>query len=509
MTSRELLSRRSFLRNAAGFSLGISATNALFDLRLLNNAVAATNVSDYKALVCLFLNGGNDGSNMLIPFDPDRYNNYRSIRGARLALWRDAAEAAARADAATNPNAYYGIPLTGVADSGYAVHNAMTGVQSLYNQNKLAFLPGVGTMVEPITRAQYRAGTRKKPPQLFSHNDQVTEWMTSVPDQISRTGWGGRTVDKIKEELVHQGIPSGSISMSVSMAGSNTWEVGDIVNQFQVGTSGAVSFTNYSGTRKVLMDKILRDPGAAGGDALLEAERTNLTLKDFRAINERALLNGASLSTALARLATGGTDVTTGNAINTAFGIPTAVASYSALSSLEQQLHTIARIISQRSFLGMRRQIFFCSIGGFDTHGDQPVAHNNLMNSVSRAMSRFYAATQAIGIPEKVTTFSISDFGRTFKSNGLGTDHAWSNHHMIMGGAVNGGRVYGTFPNQTLGGPDDTDSGSGATGRFLPTTSTDEYAATLARWFGLGEPELDLVFPNLNRFANRNLGFMA
>lgn len=509
MTSRELLSRRSFLRNAAGFSLGISATNALFDLRLLNNAVAATNVSDYKALVCLFLNGGNDGSNMLIPWDTDRYNNYRGIRGARLALWRDAAEAAARPDTANNPNAYYGIPLTGVADSGYAVHNAMTGVQSLYNQNKLAFLPGVGTMVEPITRAQYRAGTRKKPPQLFSHNDQVTEWMTSVPDQISRTGWGGRTVDKIKEELVHQGIPSGSISMSVSMAGSNTWEVGDIVNQFQVGTSGAVSFTNYSGNRKVLMDKILRDPGAAGGDALLEAERTNLTLKDFRAINERALLNGASLSTALARVATGGADVTTGTAINTAFGIPTTVASYSALSNLEQQLHTIARIISQRSFLGMRRQIFFCSIGGFDTHGDQPLAHNNLMNSVSRAMSRFYAATQAIGIPEKVTTFSISDFGRTFKSNGLGTDHAWSNHHMIMGGAVNGGRVYGTFPNQTLGGPDDTDSGSGATGRFLPTTSTDEYAATLARWFGLGEPELDLVFPNLNRFANRNLGFMA
>ncbi len=506
MTSRELYSRRSFLRNAAGLSLGISATNALFDLRLLNNAVAATNVTDYKALVCLFLNGGNDGSNMLIPWDTDRYATYRGVRGDRLALWRDAAEASTRV--AGNPNAYYGIPLTGTGASGYAVHNAMTGVQNLYDTGKLAFLPGVGTLVEPITRAQFRAGTRRRPPQLFSHNDQVTEWMTSVPDQISRTGWGGRTIDKMKEELIRTGIPTGSISMSVSTSGSNTWEVGDIVNQFQVGTGGAVTFTNYTGARKTLMDAILRDPGS-GGNAVLESERKNLSLRDFRSINERALLNGASLSAALTRLTAGQPEATMGAGINTAFGIPHTTTGYNSLNNIEQQLNTIARIIAQRQYLGMRRQIFFCSIGGFDTHGDQPLAHNNLMTSVSRAMSRFYAATEALGIPQKITTFSISDFGRTFKSNGLGTDHAWSNHHMIAGGAVAGGKVYGTFPNQTLGGPDDTDSGSGATGRFLPTTSTDEYAATLARWFGLGEPELDLVFPNLTRFANRDLGFMA
>jgi uncharacterized protein (DUF1501 family) len=256
------------------------------------------------------------------------------------------------------------------------------------------------------------------------------------------------------------------------------------------------------------MDKILRDPGA-GGDPLLDAERTNLTLRDFRNINERALLNGASLSTALTRLTTGNPDAAIGTAINSAFGIPATVAAYSNLSGLEQQLHTIARIIAERSYLGMRRQIFFCSIGGFDTHGDQPLAHNNLMASVSRAMAKFYAATEALTIPQKVTTFSISDFGRTFKSNGLGTDHAWSSHHMVMGGAVSGGKVYGTFPIQQLGGPDDTDSGTGATGRFLPSTSTDEYAATLSRWFGLGESELDVVFPNLHRFANRNLGFMG
>jgi uncharacterized protein (DUF1501 family) len=311
------------------------------------------------------------------------------------------------------------------------------------------------------------------------------------------------------KQLIDDSLPTGSISLSVSMAGSNIWEVGDIVNQFQVGTGGAVTFTNYSGARKTLMDKILREP-INGGDALLDAERRNLNVRDFRNVNERALRNGASLTEALRLLTTTSDPHKSWNtAINTAFGIPATVASYNNLPGIEQQLHTIARIIAEREYLGMSRQIFFCSIGGFDTHGDQPAAHNNLMAAVSRAMAKFYAATEALTVAQAVTTFSISDFGRTFKSNGLGTDHAWSNHHMIMGGAVSGGKVYGTFPTQVLGGPDDTDSGSGATGRFLPTTSTDEYAATIARWFGLGEAELDIVFPNLNRFPTRNLGFMG
>ncbi len=296
--------------------------------------------------------------------------------------------------------------------------------------------------------------------------------------------------------------------MSVSTAGSNTWEVGDAVNQFQVGTGGAVSITNYntSAARKTLIDRILRDP-ALGGDSQLDAERVNLHLRDFQSVNERAIYNGASLAAALARLTPGQPDAAAGAAINTAFGVGGAV-TYGSLSGLEQQLHTIARIIAERSFLGMRRQIFFCSVGGYDTHGDQPVAHAGLLATLSRAMGKFHAASVAMGIPEKITAFSASDFGRTFQSNGLGSDHAWANHHMVMGGAVRGGKVYGAFPDLTLGGPDDTDK-SNPTGRFIPTISTDEYAATLSRWFGLGESELDTVFPNLNRFASRNLGFMA
>lgn len=524
MTSKELLSRRSFLRTAAGAGAGLGIFHTLFDLRLLNNAMAGVNVDDYKSLVCIFLSGGNDSGNVLIPAPADpRYTSYKNARGTRLALWEDQATAVAATTGTTNPNIYYARPLStaGTGADAYAVHSGMPAVQNLFDQGKLAFVANTGVLVEPMTRAQYQSGTRKRPPQLFSHNDQVTQWQTSVPDQISRTGWGGRTIDKMREELARQGIPPGSISLSVSLAGSNTWEVGDIVNQFQVSTSGAVSFTNYlpsngragqsarNVARSVLMDQILRDP-ANGGDTALGSERLNLTMRDFQNVNERALLNGASLSTAMQRLTTGQPDAALGALVDTAFGVTgTAPNRYQDLSGLEQQLHTIARMIAERNYLGMRRQIFFCSAGGYDTHGDQPLAHNNLLATLSRAMGKFYAATEALSIANKVTTFTAADFGRTFKSNGLGSDHAWGGHHMVMGGAVNGGRIAGTYPTLALGGPDDTDGGSSPTGRWIPTTATDQYAATLSRWFGLGESEIDTVFPNLNRFGARDLGFMT
>jgi uncharacterized protein (DUF1501 family) len=341
---------------------------------------------------------------------------------------------------------------------------------------------------------------------LFSHNDQVTQWQTSVPDNISRTGWGGRTADLVREELARLGLPPGSISMSVSLAGSNTWEVGDTVNQFQVSTAGAVSFQQYTGARKVLMDAVLRAPGS-GGSAALAAERANLHLRDFQKVNERAIFNGAALSTALARLGAGGADAAMGAVIDGAFGLGGAV-TYGSLSGVEQQLHTVARIIAQRGYLGMRRQIFFCQVVGYDTHGDQPVAHAGLLATLSRAIGRFSTAMTGLGVGDKVTGFTASDFGRTFKSNGLGTDHAWGSHQMVFGGAVKGGKVYGSYPTLVLNGPDDYDTGSGATGRWIPTMSADEYAATLARWFGLGEGELDAVFPNLGRFARRDVGFL-
>ena len=498
MTSREMLSRRSFIQRASGLAIGSSAANAIFDLRLINTALAqgGGTYPDYKALVCLFLSGGNDGNNMIIPFDPANYAAYAGIRGPGLALHQDAASVPAPL---INGNAYYGLPLSTAGTNGEtaAVHNLMPEIQALFNSNKAAFVRNVGVLTEPITRTEFRAGTKTKPPQLFSHNDQVYQWQTSVPDILSRTGWGGRMMDKVRADFALQSIANGQISMSVSLAGSNTWEVGDVVNQFQVSTAGAVPFTNYTGTRKTLIDQILRDPGQ-GGDATLNAQRSNFSLKDFQTVNERALLNGSALSTALANL-----PPATATAIDNAFA-PT------ANSGIGQQMKMIARIIASRNALGMKRQIFFCSAGGYDTHGLQPLAHANLLRDISRAMKALYdaTATPELNIADGVTTFTAADFGRTFKSNGLGSDHAWGNHHMVVGGAVNGGMLKGSFPVFQLGGPSDTDN-TNPTGRWIPTTSVDEYSATLARWMGVSESALDVIFPNLNRFPSRNLGFMS
>ncbi len=499
MTSRDIIDRRNFLRRATGLALGTSAASAILDLRLMNTALAQAGASypDYKALVCVFLSGGNDGNNMVIPFDTDRYASYAGIRGNSLALFRDQAATSA----GTNGNTYYGRALSTANTGGEeaAVHSSMPEMQALFDSGKLAFIRNVGVLSEPLTRGEYRAGSKKRPPQLFSHNDQVTQWQTSLPDVISRTGWGGRLMDRIRLDFAEQNISPGQVSMSVSIAGTNTWEVGEIVNQFKVSTSGASTFSAYSGTanaaRKTLIDQILRAPGF-GGDAALNANRTNLGLLDYRNVNERSLLNGAALSTGLASIPTA-----TNTAITNAFA-------QTNNSGLGQQLKMIARIIAARNSIGMKRQIFFCSIGGFDTHGLQPQAHANLMAEVSRGMKALYDATAALGVADKVTSFTAADFGRTFKSNGLGTDHAWGNNHIVAGGAVKGGKLYGTFPTFQLGGPSDTDN-SNPTGRWIPTTSVDEYSASLARWFDVPESAIDVIFPNLNRFATRGLPFMV
>lgn len=502
MTSADLINRRTFLRNATGLALGASAANAIFDLRLMQTALAQSGGSypDYKALICVFLNGGNDGNNLVIPFDTERYGTYSTVRGAGLALFRDSATAVATG---TNGNTYFGLPLSTARTGGEeaAVHSAMPQLQTLFDAGKLAFVRNVGVLTEPLTRSEFRSNKKKKPPQLFSHNDQVMQWQTSLPDLISRTGWGGRLMDRVRLDFAQQSISPGQISMSVSIAGTNTWEVGEVVNQFKISTSGASTFQAYSGTsnatRRTLMDQLLRDP-SQGGDPALNAARTNLGMLDFRNINERSLLNGSALTSGLASLPA---PVTT--AINAAFA--------GNNTGLAQQLKMIARIIAARNTMGMRRQIFFCSIGGFDTHGLQPAAHAGLLSEVSRSIKAFYDATADpdVNVADKVTTFTAADFGRTFRTNGQGTDHAWGNNHVVVGGAVNGGKLYGSFPNFQLGGPSDTDSGTGATGRWIPTTSVDEYSACLARWFGVEESALDTIFPNLRRFPNRNLGIMS
>ena len=512
MTSRDL-SRRSFLRHALGSSLGITAVSALTDLRLINHALAQQTVfNDYKALVCIFLDGGNDSDNILVPATGPAYEGYVAGRGGTF-----------NTDPTLGglgllPADYTGtlprvVPLN-VRDNSHAhdfgVHSSFAstyqngipqdGIARLFNDGKAAFLANVGVLVEPITRAQYRGGTRRKPPQLFSHSDQVYQWQTSLPDKITRTGWGGRMADRPYIFGSNNGSP---ISMSISLAGTNTWEVGDLIHQYQITTSGAASLAGTTGsTANAARLSALRD--------VLALNRANLAEKDYKAVFDRALNNATLLSNALTSADAGNNGALTW--ANSPIGIATRPTTGPLRNnSLATQLNMVARIINARhnGLLNMRRQIFFVRTGGYDTHSSQRDAHaNNLLRPLSDAIWAFQQTMEAMNISEGVTGFTISDFGRTFKNNDTGiqagSDHGWGSHQVVFGGGVRGGRIYGTYPTLQVNGPDDTSDG-----RWIPTTSSDEFGATMARWFGVTEPDLTTIFPNLPRFARTNLGFLG
>jgi uncharacterized protein (DUF1501 family) len=512
MTSRDL-SRRSFLRHALGSSLGITAVSALTDLRLINHALAQQSLfTDYKALVCIFLDGGNDSDNILVPATGPAYEGYAAGRGGTF-----------NTDPTLGglgllPADYTGtlprvVPLV-VRDNTHAhdfgVHSSFAsnylngvpqdGIARLFNDGKAAFVANVGVLVEPMTRAQYKAGSRRRPPQLFSHSDQVYQWQTSLPDKITRTGWGGRMADRPYIFGSNNGSP---ISMSISLAGTNTWEVGDIIHQYQITTSGAASLTGTTGnSANAARLSALRD--------VLALNRANLAEKDYKSVFDRALNNASLLSNAL-------TSADAGNNGSLAWASsPIGIATRPTTgplrnNSLATQLNMVARIINARhnGLLNMRRQIFFVRTGGYDTHSSQRDSHaNNLLRPLSDAIWAFQQTMEAMNVGDGVTGFTISDFGRTFKNNdtGLqaGSDHGWGSHQVVFGGGVRGGRVYGTYPTLQVNGPDDTSDG-----RWIPTTSSDELGATMARWFGVTEPDLTTIFPNLPRFARSNLGFLG
>lgn len=450
MDERPLLSRRKFLRQASCAALGTAgALSTIWDLRKMNAAVPAVN--DYKALVCLFLHGGNDSSNTLVPRSGSDYTAYQALR-SDLALPQTSL-----------------LPLYPTLSDGrdYGLHPACSGLQNLFNTNKLAVLCNVGTLVAPITRAQYLGGSVAVPPQLFSHNDQAIQWQTSIPDQPARTGWGGRCADLLSS------VNAGSrISMSISLAGTSLWEAGNTIHQYQVTPSGSVGLTNLTAAQKQAMQD------------LLVMEHGNLFENAFADITSTAIDNDALLNTAL----------NAAQPINTAF----------PGSAFGNQLRMVARLIAARQGLNMKRQIFFCAVGGYDTHAYQYDAHAGLLSELSQAMTAFYNATVELGVSSSVTTFTASDFGRTLPSNGNGSDHGWGSHQFVLGGAVQGKRLYGTHQVMQLGGPDDTELG-----RWIPSTAVDQYAATLARWFGVPPSDLPTIFPNIGRFASSNLGFMG
>ncbi|MES2694991.1 MAG: DUF1501 domain-containing protein [Verrucomicrobiota bacterium] len=473
------MKRREFLGSACCAAVGttgmlsalaqLRATAAAASLSSFPPSTAAAVPNDYRALVCIFLQGGNDASNLIIPTG----SGYAGYANARSVI------------AIPQANVLSLSPKTTDGRS-FGLHPSFTEIHNLFGQGKAALMANVGSLVEPTTKAQYTGGTVKLPPQLFSHNDQQVQWQSSIPDRPFQSGWGGRAADLLNSLNVNN-----QVSMSVSLNGFNNFQVGDTVTQLAVTPAspaipkgGPVAFASTTGGN---------NPARyAAQKELFSASGTNPSLfaSAFGALSKDAIDTSELL----------------GGVLNAA---PNLATTFPA-TTLGNQLKTIAYLISIASSLNLKRQVFFARIGGWDTHADQVDeidramgAHAGLLQQVSQGINAFYNATVELGCADRVTTFTASDFGRTYTSNGDGSDHGWGSHHVVVGGAVKGGDIYGRMPTLTVGGPDDTTNG-----RWIPTTSVDEYGATLARWFGVTDTNLSVAFPNLGRFAKPNLGFV-
>jgi uncharacterized protein (DUF1501 family) len=416
------------------------------------NALANT-TTDYKALVCIFLFGGNDANNMFVPFDTKGYANYASLR-ANLALAQNTL-----------------LPLTPLPN--FALHPSLPDIQTLFNGGTAAIVANVGTLTQPTTRALYQAGS-SVPNNLFSHPDQQEEWQNAAASGATATGWAGRVSDVL----------------------AGTYNAGASIPMI-TSVDGDTLFCNGMSTTPVSVS-----PGNLGGASC--SEGSECTARQTAAQSLITFNSGVSLITA--------DDKITSNAYNYSAVLTAATASVTPLKTvfpanngLAAQLQQVAQIIQVRAALGVQRQIFFCGIGNFDTHSDQLTLQASLLSGISPAMAAFYAATQEMGVQNSVTSFTMSDFARTFQPNSnTGSDHAWGSHHIVMGGAVKGGQMYGTFPTLALNGPDDADTN----GRWVPSTGSVQYAATLASWFGVPANQMATVFPNIGSFASANLGFV-
>ena len=426
----------------------------------------------YKALVCVFMNGGNDGNNMFV--DLNQYSAYSSARNAAgLAI----------------PQASL-LPVSPAIGGSYGFHPNMPEIQSLFNSGKLAVLCNEGPLVEPLTKTTYQNGTGKKPLQLFSHSDQVGLSQTAIANTVSQTGWGGRVADKTL------GLNGGAtFPQNVSIAGINLFLTGVDTRQLAVADSGT-SLANVL---------ILNDAPSASA--------TDISSRKASFNELRTLDNNFKLVKASSDIRS--SSIQTDNALS---NVNPNLTTIFPNTSLGRQLKQVALLIKASTDptagIDMKRQIFFTQIGGFDTHSAQLNGQVNLLTQMSQAINAFYAATVELGIQNNVTLFTMSDFGRTLQPAGsgaaaVGSDHAWGNHQLIVGGSVLGRTLYGTYPTLALGGPNDTDGGSNPRGRWIPTTSVEQYAATLATWYGLSSADLTAVFPLIGRFATPNLGFLG
>ena len=452
------INRRNFLVQSSAAAALVSAPGFAYT----QGFVAAAPFTDYRALVCVFLHGGNDSFNMLVPNTTAEYNAYAASR-QNLAI----------------PQADL-LPINPVSETpgseAYGLHPAMAGIQALFESGNAAFVANLGPLVEPTTKTQFENQSVILPSQLFSHNDQQSQWHSLKGAGTSKTGWAGRMADLIEAEVANQ-----KMATNASVSGTSPFLSAVNTIAYVMGQNGPLQFEGFSDDpNSILFDQRMAFQG------VLDAQYGSIYERGFAGIQSRAVAAADAVSAAITNAENSGVITTT---------FPS--------TPLGRQLSTVAKLIASRAELDMQRQIFFVGIGGFDSHDDQNQNQPGLLGGVSDALTAFYSATVDIGVADSVTAFTQSDFGRTLTSNGDGTDHAWAGNQIVLGGAVNGRDIYGSYPTLEIGGPLDVGGG-----RMIPSTSADQYAATLAKWFGIPDADLDAVAPNLSNFAQRDLGFM-
>jgi uncharacterized protein (DUF1501 family) len=473
MQFHQNLPRRAFLKRLGAVSaMGAGAPLAL-NLAAVADAAAFTS-TDYKALVCVFLYGGNDHANTVVPFDNANYNRYSTIRGGGpgqtaggIAFGKEQLNATA-----LTPR----VSQTLTDDLQYALAPGLPQLKSLWDAGQCAILLNVGPLVMPLTLAQYNSSDRIRyplPPRLFSHNDQQSVWQAQDSEGAS-VGWGGRMGD-----LALSGNGTSALTC-ISAGGNAVFMSGDNVVQYQVSTNGpspvwAARYDQFGGAMKADLFK-----------ELITQSSTHVLENEFTTVTRRALDLQQQVSTALSSVT-----------LNTPFDLD------NRPNPLANQLKIVASLIGARATLGLKRQVFFVQLGGFDNHDSLMFDHALRMAQVNEGLGQFQKALAELGVADKVTTFTASDFGRTLASNGNGSDHGWGGHHFVMGAAVKGGQYYGTAPSVSLTSDDQVGQG-----RLLPSTSVEQYAGTLARWFGVSDTELPTILPNVGNFATADLGFM-
>jgi uncharacterized protein (DUF1501 family) len=490
------MNRRNFIKQTSCAAMGTTTLlSTLANLTSLNGALGSSVVkgsppSDYKAMVCILLSGGVDSFNMLVPTGTNSsgdngYNEYRTVRtdltlpnvgssGGLLPL--------------TNPQctSFRGINCN---YGSYGVHPAMSGVQNLFNSGKLAFMGNIGTLVEPIANyTQYQSGLKKLPLGLYSHSDQSMQWQTSVPQSRDAVGFGGRLADMMNAVNTHQ-----EVSMNISLAGKNLFQRGQNISEYAISNDvnannvGFDSMPTWWGSSGLITQ--IRNNAI---DSLVSKTYANLLQKTYATTTKSSMASFGVFKEALQK-------------------VPTLTTQF-ADNQLGDDLSAIIKIMSVRNFLGAKRQIFFVDFGGWDMHSNLNSELNTRLSVVSTALKNFYDATVELGIADKVTTFTISDFARTITSNGGGSDHAWGGNTMVMGGAVNGGKIFGAYPKMNVLSASNQQNIS-FRGNFIPSISTDEFYAELALWYGISPYDLCYALPNLGNFysyspSNYPVGFM-